>query len=131
MEPLFDIEGNILARIRSDSAVKALIGSNKVFDAVQASNVEPYISLGPTSYDEEYTDCIRGGEFMVQIDCWSTKTTRDEVRAMAGAVRKALRTDITLDENALVTLEHWRTDYLTDGTTRHASVRFTGVVEES
>ena len=131
MEPLFDIEGNILARIRNDASVKALIGTNKVFDAVQASSVEPYISLGPTSYDEEYADCIRGGEFMVQIDCWSTKATRDEVRGMAHAVRKALRADITLNENALVSMEHWRTDYLMDGTTRHASVRFTGIVEEA
>jgi hypothetical protein len=55
---------------------------------------------------------------------------QDEVRKMAGAVRAALRADLTFLNGALVSLEHWRTDYIVDGTSKHASVRFTGYVEE-
>jgi hypothetical protein len=88
--------------------------------------------MGPSSYQQEDADCITAGEVTVQIDCWSTQPAQNEVRALAGAVRKALRPELTLMDNALVLLEHWRTDYLLDpnGTTKHASVRFTGFVEE-
>lgn len=130
MDPVLDLQGAIIARLRADAGVTALVGT-KVFDLPQAANTEPYISIGPSSYQEEYTDCIRGGEVLIQIDAWSTQSAQIEVRNMADAVRKAMRADFTLMNNAIVSLEHWRTDYLVDGTSKHASIRFTAYVEES
>ncbi|MBZ9943440.1 DUF3168 domain-containing protein [Mesorhizobium sp. BR1-1-13] len=129
MDPVLDLQGAIIARLRADAGVTALVGQ-KVYDVPPASAVEPYISIGPTSYQEEYTDCVVGGEVFIQIDAWSTQPAQSEMRAIAHAIRAAMRADFTLMDTALVSLEHWRTDYLVDGTSMHASIRFTGYVEE-
>lgn len=130
MDPTLEVSGAIRTRLAATSAVTALVGT-KIFDVAPAGATEPYISIGPSSYQEEYTDCIIGGEIFIQVDCWSDSPAQDEVRKMAGAVRAALRSDLTLLNGALVSLEHWRTDYIVDGASKHASVRFTGYVEEA
>lgn len=129
MDPVLDLQGAIIARLRSDAGVAALVGQ-KIYDVPPESATEPYISIGPSSYQEEYTDCIVGGEVFIQLDAWSTQPSQNEVRKMAHAVRQAMRAEFTLMTNALVSLEHWRTDYLVDGSSKHASIRFTGFVEE-
>jgi hypothetical protein len=89
--------------------------------------------MGPSSYQSEDIECAYGGDVFVQIDAWSVEKSHDEIRKIAHAVRKAMRAEFTLFNTALVSLEHWRTDYLDDpdGITRHASIRFNGIVEEA
>ncbi|QKC99179.1 DUF3168 domain-containing protein [Mesorhizobium sp. NZP2298] len=129
-DPVLDLQGAIIARLRADATVISLVGA-KVYDVPPAAAVEPYVSMGPSSYQPDYTDCITGGEVIIQIDAWSIAASQDEVRKIADAVRRAMRADFTLLHTALVSLEHWRTDYLVDGTSKHASIRFTAFIEES
>lgn len=140
MDPTLELQGAIIARLRADAALAALVGKTtgglvKVFDYVPGGTTEPYVSLGPTSFTQEDAECIDGGEVIIQIDAWSLGETNapggsTQVRKMADAIRRSLhRHEFALTQNALVEFEHWRTDCLRDGESTHASVRFTGFVE--
>lgn len=125
-----ELQGAIITRLKANSGVIALVGS-KVYDIPPAGVSMPYISIGPTNYNAQDADCIYGGEAMIQIDCWSDATVLSEMRSMADAVRRALRGwEPALTTNALVTFDHWRTDYIEDGALKHASVRYTAIIEE-
>lgn len=129
-DPVLELQGSIIARLRANSAVTALV-ANRVADIPQAAWAKPYISIGPSNYVAELVDCIDGGEVMIQIDCWSESTTMKEVRDIADAVRRALRNwEPTLATNAIVTFDPWRTDYIRDGAIKQASLRYTAIVEE-
>lgn len=92
----------------------------------------PYVSFGPMVYDPDHVDCIEGGEIMLQIDVWSNEPGQTQVATVAGLVRDSLRDFApVLSENALVDFNYWRTDHVIDGTVKHASIRFMGIVEES
>lgn len=140
MDPTLELQGAIIARLRADATLAAIVGKTtggtvKVFDNAPSGTTEPYVSIGPTSFQQEDADCIEGGEVMFQIDAWSTGDGNSvgastQVRKMADAIRRALhRHEFALVQNAVVMFEHWRTDYLRNGQDTHASVRFTGFVE--
>lgn len=129
-DPVLEIQGAIIARLKADAGVTSLV-AQRVYDIPPATAAKPYISIGPSNYVTEDADCIYGGEVMIQVDCWSEATVLSEVRRISDAVRKAIRgSDLSLTTNALVTLDHWRSDYIVDGAIKQASVRFTGIVEE-
>jgi hypothetical protein len=136
IDPILEIQGVIIARLRAFDDVTALI-ADRAFDEPprdSAGNVTaklPYTSIGPSSYQTEEIDCITGGEVIIQVDAWSNYEGKTEVRRIAHAVRAALDDfDFPLTTNAVVTFQHWRTDYLSEGAIQHASIRFTGIVEE-
>jgi hypothetical protein len=137
MDPLLEIQGAIIARLKATAAVTALVAS-RVYDEPpqdQNGNVAratyPYVSMGPSNFQAEQIDCVEGGEFMIQIDAWSMEPGQPEVRRIADAIRVAFRDfEPTLSTNALVTMEHWRTDYIRDEGRKQASIRFTGFVEQ-
>lgn len=129
-DPVLELQGAIIARLRATSGVTALV-ANRIADIPQSTWVKPYINIGPSNYVAELIDCVDGGEVMIQIDCWSESTTMKEIRDVADAVRRALRNwEPTLSTNAIVTFDPWRTDYIRDGAIKHASLRYTAIVEE-
>ncbi len=131
MDPTLELQAAIITRLKATPAVTALVGQ-RVYDIPPASGAAyPYISIGPSNYFTEDVDCVDGGEVMIQVDCWSDATVLSQVRLVAGAVRAALRDwDPPLVVNALVSFEHQRTDYIEDGAIKHASIRYTAIVEE-
>jgi hypothetical protein len=137
MDPVLEMQGVLITRLKAYSALTAIVGS-KVYDEPPAEQngtvppaTYPYVSIGPSNFVSEDADCISGGDFMIQVDAWSRGPGFPEVRRVADAVRKAVRGHtFTLTTNALVDFEHWRTDYVRDGTLHHASIRFTGIVEQ-
>lgn len=130
MDPVLELQAAILARLKANADVTALVGQ-EVHDTPPPGAIMPYISIGPGNYVTEDTDCVYGGEAMIQVDCWSDASVLSEVRLIAGAVRSALRGwEPTLATNALVTFDHWRTDYIEDEQIRQASIRYTAIVEE-
>ncbi|MCZ7855047.1 DUF3168 domain-containing protein [Agrobacterium salinitolerans] len=129
-DPTLELQGAIIARLRANSAVSALVG-NRIADIPKSTWAKPYISIGPSNYVAELIDCIDGGEVMMQIDCWSESTTMKEIRDIADAVRRALRNwEPDLATNAIVTFDPWRTDFIRDGALKQASLRYTAIVEE-
>lgn len=131
MDPQLELQAAILARLKSQAGVTALV-AQRCYDTPPPSPTYPYISIGPGNYQTEDADCIYGGEVMIQVDVWSMATQLSESRLIAGAVRKALRGwEPTLATNALVTFDHWRTDYIEDDPMKHVSIRYTAIVEEA
>jgi len=129
-DPVLELQGAIIARLKANSAVAALVG-NRIGDIPQSAWAKPYISIGPSNYIAELVDCIDGGEIMMQVDCWSDATVLSEVRQIADAVRRALRNwEPLLATNALVSFEPWRTDFISDGAIKQAALRFNAIVEE-
>jgi len=123
--------------LRSYAAVTAIVGQRSYDEPPLNQNNEvaattfPYISIGPVNYQADDAECIVGGEIMVQVDAWSLEPQRTQMMDMADAIRKAFRDyEFELADNAVVLFEHWRTDYIVDGAIKHASVRFTAIVEE-
>ena len=137
MDPVLEMQGVLITRLKGYTALSALVGQ-KIYDQPPADQngtvpaaTYPYVSMGPSNFVSEDADCISGGDFMIQIDAWSLGPGFVEVRKVADAVRKAVRGhSFTLTINALVEFEHWRTDYVRDGSLFHASIRFTGIVEQ-
>lgn len=137
MDPVLELQGVIVARLRSFAAVTALVGQKSYDQPPLDQNGKvpattyPYNSIGPSNYVTEDIDCVDGGEVMIQVDVWSIEPGQTQVRNIANAVRSAFRGyEFFLTTNALVTFDHWRTDYIVDGTLKHASVRFTAIVEQ-
>lgn len=137
MDPVLELQGVIVARLRSFAAVTVLVGQKSYDQPPLDQNGKvpattfPYISIGPSNYVTENVDCVDGGEVMIQIDAWSIEPGQPQVRNMADAIRRAFRGyELSLATNALVTFDHWRTDYIVDGVLKHASVRFTAIVEQ-
>lgn len=137
MDPVLELQGEIIARLRGFGAVTSIVGLRS-FDIPPlnaagevAPDIFPYISIGPSSYTTEDADCVYGGEIFLQIDAWSTYQGNTEVRQMAHAIRSAFRDhEFSLNTNAMVTVDHFRTDFIRDGIVKHASVRFAAIVEE-
>lgn len=130
MDPLLELQAAVIARLRSWPAVQSVVG-NKVADIAPASWSMPFISLGPSTFTPDNAECVTGGEAMLQIDGWSDATVLSEMRILAEAIRSALVDwEPALTTNALVTFEHWRTDYISAEPLKHASVRFTAFIEQ-
>lgn len=130
MDPVLELQGAIIARLRGFAAVTSIV-EQRTYDIPPSNAPYPHISIGPSSYQSDDADCLTSGEVMIQIDAWSEARALSEVRRMADAIRSALRDwHPALAVNALVTLDHWRTDYINEGEIQHASVRFTAIIEQ-
>lgn len=129
--PTLELQGKLIAVLRAYAPLTAIV-AQRSYDAVPGNVVFPYVSLGPSDESSDDADCIDGFEVTFQIDCWSRKTGFPEARQMADAVRAALKTDITLSNNALVYLNHriTRTFRDPDGLTSRAAVTFEAFIEQ-
>jgi hypothetical protein len=130
--PSLELQGAIVARLKQDPAVAALVG-DRIYDDVPGTAVFPYVSLGPSAELSDDVDCIVGFEITFQIDAWSRAVGSPEVRRVADAVRRALTgADITLADNALLSFEHRQTRVIRDpdGLTSHAAIAFDGFAEQ-
>jgi hypothetical protein len=136
MDPVLELQGAIIARLQASAGVTAIVPAGRIADIPQAGwhqgqDRAPYISIGTSNYQSEDADCIYGGEAMMQVDCWSISGNLSEVRRVADAVRRALRGwEPTLTTSALVTFNHWRTDYVRAAPINQASIRYTAIIEE-
>lgn len=142
-DPDLDLQKAVIAKLRADSAVAALVGA-KIYDAVPDSRSYPYISYGADDAISDDYDCeeekvsgtspgaIRTYDIRLLLDVWSNAVGQVEGKKIAGAVRRALRgMDQELDDHTLLDLDHRITRYLRDpsGIT-HVSMEFYAIVEE-
>lgn len=129
--PSLELQGVIASRLKSDSAVRALV-ADRVYDNVPKEAGFPRITLGATDETSDDADCIEGLAISFQVDCWSQAVGFPQVREMADAVRRALHeADLSLSANALVSLMHRQTRVFRDpdGLTSHAAMTFDAFVE--
>ena len=128
-----ELQDAIVARLRSDAAVIALV-AGRVYDKVDPNAAFPYVNIGPVDSVSDDADCIIGFEVAQQIDCWSRSSGFAQVKLVVDAVRAALHDyDLALPTNALVLFEHRTTRIVRDpdGITSHGIIGFEGVVERN
>lgn len=129
--PSLELQGVIVSRLKADSAVRALVADH-VYDNVPKDAGYPRITLGATDETSDDADCIEGLAISFQVDCWSQAVGFPQVRQMSDAVRRSLHdVDLTLTDNALVSLTHRQTRVFRDpdGLTSHAAMTFDAFVE--
>jgi hypothetical protein len=138
MDPTYELAAAVVARLKADAEVAAIVGT-KVYDrapTADAAPSPPYVTLGPSDAASDDAECIEAYEITMQIDCFSWGAGEayisEQVRKLAHDVRKALRgTEITLQSNALVLLAHRITRFFRkeDDTVNTAAVTITAIVE--
>jgi hypothetical protein len=124
MDPVLELQGAIIQRLRSFPVLVSLIGQRSydnppTNDQGQVSpSIFPYVSIGASSAQ--------------QVDAvWSIEPAKKQMRDVTNAVRLATRGWVpVLTANALVTFDYWRTDYIQDGAINHASIRYTAIIEQ-
>lgn len=141
MDASYELILAAITKLRATTAVTALVGT-KIYDRVPEKQdgtpnvTSPYVSMGPTTTIPDDYDCVDGEEITFQIDAWSWGGGEAygsvEVRKISDAIKRALHdADLTLANNALVTIRHELTRILRDpdGITNHAAIQFTATVE--
>jgi len=137
MDPVWELQTAIYARLSQNAALTTLMGADKVYDNPPADpngNIPaatyPYVSFGSASSSDDSADCVDAVDVTFQINCWSSLPSQKQVRQIADAVTKALRRwEPPLAMNALVTFDYWRTDYIRAPGINQASIQYTAVIE--
>lgn len=109
--------------------VKALkdagIASGRVYDPIPDNPTFPYVTVGDDQVVGDDDDCGDGSIVFTRIHGWSHAIGYPEVKALAAAVRTAIKNaTLTLSGFTVVVTEFVQTQYLKDpdGLTRHAVV---------
>lgn len=140
MSPSLELQGVIVARLKSTPAVTAFV-KTRVYDAVppeqkridQTGAAWPYITLGEGDETGNDADCIDGFELTFDIDVWSRGVGFPEAKQIADAVRAALKSpELTLQINALAEFQHRQTRIFRDpdGQTSHAVLTYQAFIEQ-
>lgn len=130
-DPSLDLQKAIIQHLKDDGAVNALV-AQRIYDNVPAATPFSYISYGSDQVLQDDVSCITAYEVSIQIDVWSRSVGQPDMKRIAGAVRASLHdADLTLDNHALVLLEHEQTRYLQDpdGLTSHGALTFKALVD--
>lgn len=129
--PMLELQGAIVQRLKQNGLVASLI-ADRVYDEPPESPTFPYVSFGPSDERPQFTDCVDSFEINFQIDCWSRSVGFPEVRKISDAIQRAMKADFSLNDNAVVYVEHiiTRTFRDPDGLTSHAAINFEAVIEQ-
>lgn len=139
MSPSLELQGAIVAHLKADAGVAALV-AGRVFDPVPrdittgtiADANYPYVAINGVNEEQDDADCIEAVTVTVQVDAVSRARGAREISEIADAVRASLhRAALVLTTNALVEIEHRRTDRipLPDGLTTQAAMQFAATIE--
>jgi Protein of unknown function (DUF3168) len=127
-----DLHKAIVARLSSDAALLAQLGSAKIYDRPPANAKLPYVSIGQTlSYDWS-TASETGHEHLVTLHVWSRARGRIEAHAIMDAIRlrlEGLGPDLAGHRLTLMILEFEdvRHDVGEDG--YHGTMRYRALTE--
>ena len=123
----------IFLRLTSFASLVALIGS-RVVDPPRVDEVMPYVSFGPSDWQEDDADCIDGRIETIQIDVWSTaQDGQREAKAICDAVKEALHNyEADLGDHALASMRvpTVRVFRDPDGITTHGVIQVEAMIEE-
>jgi len=129
VSPSLELQGAVVVALKASLVDLA---GDRVYDSIPTSAVFPYVSFGASWEAPDDAECIDAVAIGFRVDVWSRATGFAEVRRIADAVRRALHNaDLSLSENALVMIQHERTDTMRDpdGLTSHAALEFSATVE--
>lgn len=133
-EPSLELQRVIVATLKADSAVNALI-AGRVYDRVPSPETFPYLVVGEDQVSQAHAGCLEGStEVFANLHAWSRAVGKVEAKNIAGAVVRALNgAALTLANGyRLVLIEHDNTQHLgdPDGITSHSVIVFHAFVDE-
>lgn len=130
-DPSLDLQGAIVAALKADPAVTALI-SGRVYDQVPPQAAFPYVTIGEDQTLPAWADCYDGADVILTLHAWSRAVGYPEVKRLAAAVSAALDgVEVTIETIRLVDISWTGSRFLRDpdGNTRHAVIGFRALTE--
>lgn len=132
MSAPFQLQKAVLARLSQDTALTALIGPGRIFDAVPYNQPFPFVVVGEITSADWSTGSEHGLEHSLVLHVWSRSGGKKQTFEAASAVYDALHeATLALAGHSLVNLRHQSTDVRrdADGETYHGVMRFRAVTE--
>ena len=131
-DPAAALQTAIIAALRADAAVAALVGA-RIFDRVPPPEAAPYpyIVLADVQILDDGTDCRDQAESFTDLHCYSDKVGAMEVKRIAAAVRDVLHEQtLDLDGHAMIDMRVRQTRYPRgDGVLSHAVLELRTLTE--
>lgn len=125
-DPALAIQTAVEAALRASTDLKAAMGGTvRLYDRVSEGAPFPYITIGEDQILSDEADGYDGSEAFVTLHAWSRAVGKAEIKAMVGAVRKALNVALDLGaEHRCTEHEYQGARYLRDpdGLTEHAVI---------
>jgi hypothetical protein len=123
MHPIIVLQTALVAALRADAALAAIIG-NKVFDAPPKGVLAPYVVVDRHDLVQRDGDLAPGQEHRLRLQCWSDGPSRERAVAIAERVMAAVL--VVVPDGLVVThAEHVRTDTVIDKETGQARAAVT------
>lgn len=124
------LQGAIVAALKADNAVKAIVGT-RVFDVVTALALMPYISLGEDQVLPDGSECFDGYEIRSTLHLWSRAVGFPEVKRLAAAVDDALGDELVVPGHHVIACGVTDTRFLRDpdGLTSRAVLSLQTLIE--
>lgn len=131
---LLAVRQALVARLRADPDLVALLGGARVFDHVPEREAFPYVSFEAEAAEWDTGQTEFGKEIMIDVNAWSRKEGRRECEIILHAVERSLRdmAPAVLTDHRLVNMTFEMADVLREegGQTYFGYARFRAVTEE-
>ncbi len=122
-----DADPSLAVQVAIVTALKAAqVAGGRIYDRVPPNALLPYVTVGEGQTVGADNSCWDESEVTVQVHVWSEAVGWPEAKGIAGAVRRALRGGLALEDFGNAATEFRSTRFLNDpdGITRHAVVEF-------
>lgn len=123
----------LYAALASNPALTALIGIDRVYDAVPAGAPAPYVSIGDATAVDVSGVLVDAQEHTITVHCWSETPSTLEVKQIVAAVRAALHEQtiaLPAGQCRNIRCEYHETLRDPDGVTHHGVMRFRAVTHD-
>lgn len=99
----FTLQQAIVAQLKADSALLALLGDDRIYDAVPSRAAYPYLAYGPVTVRDWSTGSNAGQEHFISLGIYSRQPGFREAYALADAMTASLEgASLTLTGHKLV-----------------------------
>lgn len=124
----------VVATLKASAALGALLPADRIRDQQARPDLFPCVLLGEAQTVEAEAECVFASEVFTTIHVWSRDKGMVEAKAIAGAIRRALRVvdDATIDGYVIsgFEFEDMRIVRDPDGKSAHGVLTFRSMVEE-
>lgn len=129
----FTLQHALIAQLKADSGLLALLGADRVYDAMPSKAVYPYLAYGPVTMRDWSTDSNSGQEHFISLSIYSRQPGFREAYALSDAVIDSLEhASLSLDGHKLVLFRFDAAEFRreADALTTRALVSFRALTEK-
>lgn len=126
-DPALALQTAVELALRASAALAAAMGGTvRLYPLAPPDNAPfPYVVIGEDQILDDETACLASSEAYTTVHCWArdvdaVSASRAQAKAMAGAVRAALNTALTLEGFSVVDHRFEEARHLTDPDRRTA-----------